>query len=79
MHSYGYLYMYWLTFLYCVVLVIMDQVPTQDFISEHISEYIGTPWDMGENFDFKLSREETYVKMLAKEKWVDDTENIVEL
>ena len=56
----GTMYMYWLTLLYCAGLVMMDQVPIENFIGDRIDEYIGTPWDMGENYDFKLSHEEMY-------------------
>ena len=42
----GTMYMYWLTLLYCAGLVMMDEVPIQDFIGYHIDKYIKAPWDM---------------------------------
>ena len=42
----GTMYMYWLTLLYCACLVMMDEVPIQDFIGYHIDKYIKAPWDM---------------------------------
>ena len=56
----------WLTLLYCAGLVMMYQVLIQDFIDDHINKYIGSPWGMCKDDDFKLSHEEAYMEIFPE-------------
>ena len=54
-------------------------MPIQDLVGDRIGEYLDASWDMGKDDDFKLSHEQEYTEIFSKDKWVEDTKDIVNL